>query len=257
MFEPGTRHLYMQLGCTYRALRHTRRMRETTRGKQVSQSLCIWEPGVVRTPREASRLLEEGCETADALPSNLLQRFLEQVIVFGRGAFRQVSFQRGRIAIETCDHIAFWLARTSAFQLGLSTFDVAHGVQVSLRSPTALALSRVFSLLADQGGFHAYFSASRVRVHAFGVPGEGLRMMAETRSTDSKRQLGVLGFSPVAADEFKFPNIPTPNAAGRTVARLLVGDPNPGTDIHLSLTSRPQTRPPYVARPRPNILPAK
>jgi hypothetical protein len=227
-------------------------MTGVTRSERALQSLCVWEQGIVRTPHEATYLLDQGCAAAGELPSALLQKFLEGVIAIGRGAFDQVAFQRGRVVLQTRDRIAFWLARSSAFQLGLSTYNSAHGVAVLLRSPTVFALSRAFSLVAEQTCTFASFSANCIRLEARRRPEAGGRVSVDSQLPRPHIQLSVFGVEGIHADAFDRQTLCAPEDAARTAMELLGDASRRLPAIRINIRNAPRVSPRRIVRRSPS-----
>lgn len=197
-------------------------------------------------------LLDQGCAAAGELPSALLQEFLEGVIAIGRGAFDQIAFQRGRVVLETRDRIAFWLARSSAFQLGLSTYNAAHGVAVLLRSPTMFALSRAFSLVAEQACPFASFSANGIRLEARRGPEAHGRASVDSQRPRPRIQLSVSGFEDLHADAFDRQTLCAPEDAARTAMELLGDASRRLPAIRINIRNAPRAAPRHVVRRSPS-----
>jgi len=162
-----------------------------------AQSLCVWAEGQVRSPREAKRLLEEGC-TAGGCASERIAQFLESVREGFGELFPDAAFVANRVCLTAHDRgerLALRELEDLALCLGLSVYEAPQTVRVAIRADDALALSRAVFLLCDEQALEVtarrYGLTVSVRVDEHG----SFEVRSATRPGRAYHHLSLLGFA--------------------------------------------------------------
>lgn len=125
------------------------------------EALCIWEPFVVRSTREARALATNGCALAGP-PSPALQTFLRACCEHGAPAF-----EAGRISLygkTGAELRRLWTIRTLAMNAGLSYLDGLGIVRVRLRLHGGLDLATALRVLAAGDAERVTLRAERMQL---------------------------------------------------------------------------------------------
>jgi len=184
------------------------------------ESLCVWNEGQARSPREAKRLLEEGCG-APGGASGRMMLFLESVREGFGELFPNAAFVANRVCLTAHgrgNHLALRELADLALCLGLSVYEAPQTVRVAIRADDALALSQAAFLLCDEQALELTARRDRLSVSVRLDEHRRFEVRSATRPGRAYGHLSLLGF---ATEQGSTPHWHTRGNSHFEIGRLL------------------------------------
>jgi hypothetical protein len=136
-------------------------------------TLCIWEPGLVRTTREARALAITGCAHAPSDPSPEMRAYLGMYADRFAGQLGPAAFERGRVCIggtrREAPSLLTELAELAG-DFGLSYLQPNGLVRLRLGTHDSLPVASILGLLAGGVVAHARMHDGPFRLSLRYVP---------------------------------------------------------------------------------------
>ena len=186
--------------------------------------LCIWERGVVRSPKEARALAAQGCDGAcSPAPSSCMLGFLGAYSAQLEERLGPAQFDRGRICLVAAsseERALVCEARKLAREFGLSYLDPHGVVNVRLAANDLLSTSALLRLLQSGATSRASVTIDLVRV-VLRYSGDRFVATVWEASRVQGAALRLLGFRRTRQASWQRQLEPAPYAGARALMRVL------------------------------------
>lgn len=210
---------------------HGRQMRCVT--GEAWQTLCVFRARSVRTPQEARRLLQQGCN-GEPPGGHSMSQFEWAIRALGNRALEMEPHNRGRLILRSrCATTQRQYKRLAGYH-GLSWYD-GTVTQAWLGDPSAYELLRCLRLLSDTTVARLEIKMPAARI-AVGASDDQFVVVARSRSHRVMQRLRLLGFRSSGTEKVTLGSLQLEDVPDRLLR--LLGDGRASEDLRVVVHGR-------------------